>query len=423
MVSVKWQHIYIYRAALYVVRLYFVTYLSYFDGRFCLVIVNLLFFSPIIETSFRNMSISRNTWDLIKNAVINGTLEDVCELYKAYNLEYSDAGGKYRSNLLQLASYRGKLDIVRFCVEEKGLDMNSEHVGGRTALITAVRHGHLQVVKYFIEGGTNVSTIENKNKDRLLHAAATCGHLHVVQYLLKSGAEIKMQAKNQDTPLHTAAYHGQLQTVELLLKNGAEINVRNESESTPLHSAAYGRNLQTVDYLLKSGAEVNAQNQFMATPLHLAALRGDMRTVRSLVEKGANVNLQMDLGWTAVMFAEYREHQQMKVYLAEHGADLRHSKTISASKAMTFLQSNWQSITLFNFDEIISDILTKFVSDDDATKIEEVNTKMNQKLAEIIENSPDSLNSPRALFIFNRGTLYKNLIEHFVDKKVIATNT
>ena len=136
------------------------------------------------------MPIARDTWELIEDAVKNKTLTDVCEIYRTHNLEYTDVGGFYNSNLLHLSSWYGKLDIVKFCVEEKGLDVDSRDGYGDTALHLAAHEGQLQVLQHLLSSGADVDMKnEYGNTALLLAAARGRGHRQVVMYLAVHGAD------------------------------------------------------------------------------------------------------------------------------------------------------------------------------------------------------------------------------------------
>ena len=102
-------------------------------------------------------TINDETWEHIENAVKAGKLERVCEIYKTNNLEYTDVGGQFEQSLLHKASKEGKLDIVRYCVQEEKVDVNMQDSGGWTALHLAAVEGHFQVVICLAIHGRDIS--------------------------------------------------------------------------------------------------------------------------------------------------------------------------------------------------------------------------------------------------------------------------
>ena len=322
------------------------------------------------------MPIAKDTWKLIEDAVKNKTLADVCEIYRTHYLEYKDVGGFNNSNLLHRSSRYGKLDIVRFCVEEKGLNVDIRDGNGDTALHKAVREGHLQVIQVLVSSGADVD-MKNKFGNTALHWAAHEGHLQVVQHLLSSGADVNVKDNDGYTALHWAARKGNLQVLQHLLSSGADVNVKDNDGYTALHWAAREGHLQVVQHLLSSGADVNVKNNRGSTALHKAA------------------------GWG---------HLQVVICLAVHGADFTGLTIADVEK---LLNNNWNEISLQEFD-VLSDILNTATASKEDTRIEKVNADMNKKLAEIIETTPDFANDPKNSLLFYRGHFYKNLVEIYV---------
>ncbi len=80
------------------------------------------------------------------------------------------------------ASMKGYLDVVKYLVEEKHVDI---HVWNDEALFRAAASGHLDVVKYLVENGAVVDAAGSP-----LNQAVVDGHLDVVKYLVEHGANI-----------------------------------------------------------------------------------------------------------------------------------------------------------------------------------------------------------------------------------------
>ena len=198
------------------------------------------------------MTIDGITWGLIVDAVKNKTLDDVCEIYRTHNLEYTDVGVLNNKNLLHLSSMYGKLDIVRFCVEEKGLNVDIRDRHGDTALYWAAREGQLQVLQHLLSSGADVN-MKNKFGKTALHEAARKGYLQVLQHLLSSGADVNEKDIGGNTALHDAADRGHLQVLQYLLSSGADVNMKNTYGDTALFLAVEVKKLQVAEYLMKNG--------------------------------------------------------------------------------------------------------------------------------------------------------------------------
>ncbi|KAL5258380.1 hypothetical protein ACHWQZ_G009025 [Mnemiopsis leidyi] len=364
-------------------------------------------------------TINDETWEHIKNAVKAGKLEEVCEIYKTNNVEYTDVGGQFKQSLLHIASKEGKLDIVRYCVQEKKVDVNIQDSEGQTALHLAAGRGDLQVIKYLWEKGADVN-IQDSRGEAALHRAADRGHLQVIKYLWEKGADVNIQDSEGMTALHRAVNSGHLQVFKYLLEKGADVNIQNSEGKTALHRAVFRRDLQVIDFLLEKEADVNIQDSEGKTALHMAARDGSLHVFKYLLEKGADVNIQDGRGWTVLHLAAVEGHFHVVICLAIHGGDISQYRVkINAEIVGVFLNTHWQKLTLTEFD-VLSDISNRAIGSNE--KIEEVNKNMNKKLAEIIDNSPDFANDPNNLFLFYRGNLYKNLIQLFVRNESQCDN-
>ena len=360
------------------------------------------------------MPIAKDTWKLIEDAVRNKTLTDVCEIYRTHNLEYTDVSVFTNWNLLHLSSRYGKLDIVKFCVEEKGLNVDIRDGNGDTALHKAARGGHLQVIQVLVSSGADVN-MKNKFGNTALHIAAHEGHLQVVQHLLSSGADVNMKDNDGDTALHMAARGGQLQVIQVLVSSGADVNMKDNDGDTALHTAAREGNLQVIQVLVSSGADVDMKDKFGNTALHMAAHEGHLQVVQHLLSSGADFNVKSNYGSTALHWAAREGHLQVVICLAVHGADFT-GVTIEPLAVGKFLSNYWKEISLQEFD-VLSYILNTATASKEATQFEKVNAEMNRKLAEMIKTTPDFANDPKNSLLFYRGNLYKNLVELYVSSE------
>ena len=71
-----------------------------------------------------------------------------------------------------------------------------------------------------------------------LHEAAYAGREDFIELLLSSGANINIQNTDGATPIFTAAQYGNDSCLKLLLKNGADINLLTVDNASPLFIAA-----------------------------------------------------------------------------------------------------------------------------------------------------------------------------------------
>lgn len=158
-----------------------------------------------------------------------------------------------------------------------------------------------------------------------LHEACFCPSgsvwgFRVVKFLLDRGASVNsINNAERGTPLHFATSIGNLAVVKILLDRGASVHSTNYTGNTPLHEACISGNFEVVEVLLDRGASINSTNDARETPLQIASMRGDLDMVELLVEKGADLDVPLFL-------ASRNGHSHVIDFLAERRASSLEAK-------------------------------------------------------------------------------------------------
>lgn len=115
--------------------------------------------------------------------------------------------------VLLLASEKGSLRVVKYLIEQLGVYVD------RQAMWRAASHGHLPVVRYFIEEH-NVDP--HSMNELALRGSVQQGCLNVVRYLVEEHkADIHI---DDDKPLRLAVQGGHVDIVHYLIELGANIH-------------------------------------------------------------------------------------------------------------------------------------------------------------------------------------------------------
>jgi len=166
--------------------------------------------------------------------------------------------------------------------------------GGLTALLLAVREGHLGTVRALLDGGADINQVTPADKTSPLLLAAINGHYDLARFLVERGADPNVASDAGATPLYAVlnkewaptsrtpqpTYHLQqkttyLELVEVLLKAKADPNARlNRS----LWYTTYNRDNLRVDFR-------------GATPFWRAAYATDVPAMRLLLQHGADPHI------------------------------------------------------------------------------------------------------------------------------------
>lgn len=146
----------------------------------------------------------------------------------------------------------GDLNTVKYLVKA-GINITASDDDADTALHCAAAYGKQEILEYLLETFRNQSSANMKDsikayldqKDRSGRTALLCavrrGHLEAAQVLLRAGATADLADAKQRTPLHLAAGYGCMQTVDLLLGQNLSAHATDSNGNMPLFYAAGGR--------------------------------------------------------------------------------------------------------------------------------------------------------------------------------------
>ncbi|CAF3623619.1 unnamed protein product [Fusarium graminearum] len=181
-------------------------------------------------------------------------------------------------NPIYYASLLGLIDIVKW-LEGQGLECSCAG-GGRFGfpLQAAVARGHLELVKYLLLRGVNISQ-EGGQFGQSVIAAAVISNVEIMQALLEAKADAKSKDLRGWKSLHYAAKNGNTAMITLLLKYGADINAQTYDLWTAASLACRYKHKDALDLLAKNGADLNPQDTITAVPLKIAIMSGDSSLV------------------------------------------------------------------------------------------------------------------------------------------------
>lgn len=233
-----------------------------------------------------------------------------------YNYNYHVSTYETATPLMQ-AAQAGRAEEVKALLQQ-GMDPFEERMGGWTACGLAVKNGHVDTVKAFIEDERVANDMGYLGG--LLKLAAIHDRLGIATLLIDAEAEIDKKTPDGWTPLMFAAYYGRKEIAEMLIAKGADIHSRNKYGWTILMEAVYQDRLEITSSLLGEGADVNAKNVYGTTALMLASEAGNIELVKLLLGEGAELNTKDNKAQTAMKLAGYNGHMDVVRLLQQSGA-------------------------------------------------------------------------------------------------------
>jgi ankyrin repeat protein len=111
----------------------------------------------------------------------------------------------------------------------------------KTPLLMAAEQGRMEIVRYLVEeagADVNATTPESRGEITPLRYAISNEDYEMVRYLVRNGADVNKANTAGWTPIMTAARVGNREIIELLLEEGAELEVRTEDGTTPIRIAS-----------------------------------------------------------------------------------------------------------------------------------------------------------------------------------------
>ena len=221
--------------------------------------------------------------------------------------------------LLHLACKSGDIELIKFLVEVKQLDINDlSHFG--SPLLEAVnlpfntikqRMTKTKVLAYLLSQKADVNLSEPSFKETPLLRACLIGDYSSASFLLDNGADPTLRGRN-DTPV-TKAVLGctssseseYFKIIDLLLSRGASLEEMDREGLKPIHKASYRAEKGLLNFLFEKGADLDSQVQkddygygaddipcFVGmTPLMFGVLSKEPSTVKLLLGLGSDADV------------------------------------------------------------------------------------------------------------------------------------
>lgn len=209
-----------------------------------------------------------------------------------------------------------------------GLCIPDSLLSQETDLLSKVRENNIQAVKELIVAGADINLQDQRTGYTVLMMTLSSSHLDIAKFLISEGADISLKANDGATALILAAGCSQ-ELVEILLSKGADINVRTDKGLGVFTQCVMGILSETVttdlaSFLLSKGAEIDEVNttEYYGgyTPLFWAVRYNNEELVRFLIDNGSNVNAKAINNKSPLSIAVESEFDSMVKLLKSNGA-------------------------------------------------------------------------------------------------------
>lgn len=167
--------------------------------------------------------------DVVKILLEKGAKSNIC----AKRPVFLGTGG----TPVTMAAGKGHLEVVRYLLENNCDEDSADGIPGWDAFIIACETGKLNIIKYFVEErGINVDRTGSDGVTPLITAAQS-QQTAIMEYLVKRGAHIDATDSDGSTALLHAVTKKRVGAVEWLVKHGADVRKQNNKGVSPLKLA------------------------------------------------------------------------------------------------------------------------------------------------------------------------------------------
>lgn len=250
------------------------------------------------------------------------------------------------------ASWLGDLEIVKYLVS-KQVDLNVVNHDAQTPLMVAFYQRKLDVVKCLIESGKADLNVGDKLGQTLLFWACLQNSLDVVKLLVEHGCDLNLANMKGITGLWISCNAEHSEIVKYLISiPKCDTNKVNNEGNSPLWILSSKNNLELVKYLVENNStgtsvDLNCSNNLGQTPLFISCFRGNLEIVKYLISKGAHKNKSDNQNQSPLFIACKENHLEIVQFLISNGADV--NKPNNQGATLLFCAVNWNQIEIAKF--------------------------------------------------------------------------
>ena len=329
------------------------------DGRNCLHIAALFGHLRLCKTlvdkhNFDVCTTDNEGWAALHHSVENGSYELVtyfAEIETNINLRTNN--GK---NCLHIAVLKGHLNLCKIILHKYNFDLKTADDCGWSALHYSAKNGSYELLKYFVDRGTEINQKTNDGRN-CLHIAAKNGYLNLcktlvekhdfdvcmadndglaaihhsvlngsdelVTYFADMGTNTNLTTNHGRNCLHIAALSGHFNLCKTFIeKHDFNVNLADNNGWAALHHSIKSGSYELVTYFCDIGTDINIRTNHGKNCLHIAALSGHINLCKTLVHKHHfDIHMADNDGWTVLHYSAKNGSYELFKYFCDMGTD------------------------------------------------------------------------------------------------------
>ena len=248
------------------------------------------------------------------------------ELIKFFTSERIDIFHKTTCgmNCLHIAAVSGHVSLCKSLINMHNFDLNIANNNGFTALHCSAQNGSYELLKFFVEKGTNIFSKTERGMN-CLHIAALSGHLDLCKTLINEhNFDVNMTDSEGFTALHFSAENGSYDLVKLFADKGTDIYLKTEEGMNCLHIASCNGHLNLCKILIdKHKFDLHMTDNDEWNPLHFSAKSGSYDLFKFFADKGTDMYLKTTAGFSCLHLAAVYGHSKLcRKLINKHDFDI-----------------------------------------------------------------------------------------------------
>ena len=127
---------------------------------------------------------------------------------------------KMETTCLFYAIEKGKINIVKFLVNNLAMNVNDIDRDGKSLMFYAIKSNQIDLVKFLFHEKCDINIEDNKGQNCLFPAIQK-GNFEIIKFLIEKRISINKIDKNKNTPLSIAIKCNDIKIIEYLIFHGA----------------------------------------------------------------------------------------------------------------------------------------------------------------------------------------------------------
>lgn len=311
----------------------------------------------LVELFISKTALIREPTELIKTAYKYGHLHLIEYFLDRYKIGFFQQQQLYEI-VLWMCQKRDFSAIRLFL--NAGLDLNACHFTSplpfpniQTLLNKIIKEDSseqekIETLRFLLENGMNVNLKYNEASCTALHTACSKQHIEIVKFLLQFGADVSLLNGAKQTPLHIACYKGNLELVRTLLIYSDNAKEADYAGNNCLIAAVESQNVEVVLLILDCNIGIETENEKGETALDIACLQDHpVSIIQILLAKGANANRFNHQDKSLFLrVCEYKRFNVAQLFI-DQGIDINARNKKNETALDYFYQKRMDSVILF----------------------------------------------------------------------------